>query len=237
MKYRDMSLGDQRSLQIEACKHVGFGEAYLYYDYAKIYDKDGAGNDINKRMQTVAGGPRSASPNSILLVGYVDTGKTTYSALFCKSIFHSWALTKETETPEKLILLFASQVRFLSEIEFIELWRRTFRDGAIEDPNDLKTVPVLFLDDLGTAAESATGYNMEKLQDLIEYRCAHRLRTFITTNFDPEEIYWKDIYRNAPKYQQWWRVFRRIVNSEWMLVVRLRHLFHEPPKKLKMKGN
>lgn len=50
----------------------------------------------------------------------------------------------------------------------------------------VRTVPLLILDDLGT--ESATAWAREKLYQLLNYRYNYRLATVLTTNLKPESL-------------------------------------------------
>lgn len=83
-----------------------------------------------------------------------------------------------------------NQVLFVTVPDLLDHLRATFapNSSASYDKrfNEIKTTPLLVLDDLGT--ESATPWAREKLHQLLNYRYNARLATLITTPYGPDEL-------------------------------------------------
>jgi DNA replication protein DnaC len=81
-------------------------------------------------------------------------------------------------------------VLFLNTPDLLDYLRETFAPSAdatyTERFEEIRTVPILILDDLGT--ESPTHWATEKLYQLLNYRYNARLPTVITTNKDLKDI-------------------------------------------------
>lgn len=82
------------------------------------------------------------------------------------------------------------QVHFAVVPDLLDHLRATFGPqstvGYDERFEQVRTVPLLILDDLG--AESATAWAREKLYQLLNYRYNYRLATVLTTNVKPEAL-------------------------------------------------
>jgi DNA replication protein DnaC len=81
-------------------------------------------------------------------------------------------------------------VLFLNTPDLLDYLRETFGPSAATSYNErfeeIRTAPILILDDLGT--ESPTNWATEKLYQLLNYRYNARLPTVITTNKDLKDI-------------------------------------------------
>jgi len=75
------------------------------------------------------------------------------------------------------------QVLTISTLDYIALIKDNFnKDESNEIEEIVKRVKFLFLDDLG--AEGGSKFNLEKFQEVIQYRYDAGLRTCISSNFD-----------------------------------------------------
>jgi DNA replication protein DnaC len=85
-------------------------------------------------------------------------------------------------------------VLFITVPDLLDHLRATFSPSRREGPtppfearfNEIRTAPVLILDDLGT--ESSTSWAQEKLYQILNYRYNARLATVVTTNHELEDI-------------------------------------------------
>lgn len=85
-------------------------------------------------------------------------------------------------------------VLFITVPDLLDHLRATFAPSNPDDHvpafdarfDQIRTVPVLILDDLGT--ESATSWAQEKLYQVFNYRYNARLATVVTTNYELEDI-------------------------------------------------
>jgi DNA replication protein DnaC len=117
----------------------------------------------------------AARPESrwLLLTGTYGCGKTHLAAAVANQC-----------------LAHGKPVLFLNTPDLLDYLRAAFAPASEESYNDrfdeIRTAPVLVLDDLGT--ESPTAWAIEKLYQLINYRYNARLPTVITTNRDLKDI-------------------------------------------------
>lgn len=109
----------------------------------------------------------------ILLIGTYGCGKTHLAAAIAN-----------------YCLQHNQPVLFLNTPDLLDYLRATFAPGSdmsyTERFDEIRTAPVLILDDLGT--ESPTAWAIEKLYQLINYRYNARLPTVITTNKDLKNV-------------------------------------------------
>lgn len=107
---------------------------------------------------------RHSDKNSILFYGNTGTGKTHLAAAISNHVIN------ENHHP----------VMFGTFIEFLDRIRSEFNDNTERTKHDMKTVPLLVIDDLGK--EKQTVWSDQTLFEIINYRYEHRLPVVITTN-------------------------------------------------------
>ena len=99
------------------------------------------------------------------IYGNVGTGKTTLASAAGLSLINDGEQ-----------IMFMSVSGLLSEI-------REFNKSIIDD---CKEIPVLILDDLGK--ENPTGFVLERLFDIVDYRYSNLLPTIVTSQYSPAEL-------------------------------------------------
>lgn len=108
----------------------------------------------------------------VCLYGYAGRGKTHLAI----------GVARKLESEGQICLA-------LKSIDLLNRIRRTYRNkddaDEIEVINLLKNVPVLVIDDIGT--ESPTGWVLEKLYEVIDYR-SNRRTTIFTTNLEGDDF-------------------------------------------------
>ncbi len=210
-------------LAIKALELVGFKREHWHREYPKVY------KNLNERIEEVARARYPAMPNSILMAGVVDSGKTSMMACICKSIFDEWESSQKMPGYMKPDL-FAGLVGYCSHEDLVNSWENEFNpDSLYRDANLYRNCQILFLDDLGAAPENVSGRNISKLEEFIDWRWSNRKKTIVSTNLSPDEYYIKDFARmkagHRPLYAQWHRIFRRLLSNRWMMTVILTHNF------------
>jgi DNA replication protein DnaC len=120
------------------------------------------------QAQQFAGKPRGW----LLLMGSIGCGKTHLAAAIANTCVE-----------------FGMQTIFLTVPDLLD-WLRYSYD-AVDDSferrfEELRNVSLLVLDDLG--AHNATGWAVEKLFQIIDYRYIRKLPTVVTTNLDLEDL-------------------------------------------------
>jgi len=116
-------------------------------------------------------------PESMLLYGPFGTGKTGLAVSILRHRIESGLEDG----------LFVSTVDLLDAIRTRFNRDGTPKDGLGDDPlQQVKTVTVLVLDDLGT--EKVTDWVQERLFAIINYRHDHELVTIFTSNLAPSEL-------------------------------------------------
>lgn len=110
------------------------------------------------------------SSRGLYIYGERGTGKTKLAAIAANE------LAKQGKP-----VLFSSVPELMSDI------RATFHKGTTDETlRQIKDVPFLVLDDLG--AENPSSWVGEQLFAIINYRYNSELTTFVTSNYDPEEV-------------------------------------------------
>lgn len=97
-------------------------------------------------------------------------------------------------------------------LEAKEITQLSDKDGQL---TAYKTVPVLFLDDLGREPTEVLKYGnvTSPITELLEYRYNQRLTTIVTTNLEPSEIREKYGDRIADRFNEMFVVVRYTGNS------------------------
>lgn len=113
---------------------------------------------------------RHSEKNSIVFYGNTGTGKTHLAAGIANHVIN------EKHHP----------VMFGTFIEYLDRIRSEFSDNTEHAKNDMKTLPLLVIDDLGK--EKQTAWSDQTLFEIINYRYEHRLPIIITTNLSPDEL-------------------------------------------------
>lgn len=148
--------------------------------------------------------------NSVMLSGVLGGGKTSLLSCFCQELFKSFAVSANGVEPHVKPILFASRAIYVTHTELSKVWEREFSDDPVGSEDEFYKAPILFLDDLGTAPDTASGRNIARLEGLIDWRWRNKMKTFIASN-----ISLKDLER--PLNAQWHRMARRLADNEWMV--------------------
>ncbi len=187
---------------MRALELVGFRREHWNYDCAPEYAK------INDKLK------EEALHGSILLAGPVGTGKTAMLAVLCRSLY-----SKFSENFNCFPDQFAKGAKYCTHGELTASWENEFNDRSDLPTEDyFKKAPILFLDDLFAGQVNASGRNISKLEDFIDWRWSNKLKTFIATN-----ISLPDLWRPANK--QYHRIARRLSEKDWMYYQELKHKF------------
>lgn len=212
---------------IRALQLVGFRPEHCRYGYAKEYEP------LENRLLGVATAVQDKKPSSALLAGSLGAGKSVMLALLCEAIYKT-ALMDVLKSPDNKGLgglgdvfpyYFAKKVRYCTHTELATIWEHEF-DSNLDLPDEkmFKEAKILFLDDMGGAPENMSGRNIAKFEEFIDWRWSNGLKTFIATNLSPDEIV-------RPKFAQWHRIARRVLDRDWMLQVILTHEFKKKGKR------
>jgi len=195
---------------MRALQLVGFRPEHWGYDYPDCYA------EFNKRLKVIV--TMTGYPNSILLGGVVGTGKTAMLAILCKSMYKEFLKTLAFESPTAPDI-FAYNMKYCTHSELANIWSNEFNDSSDLPTEDyFKKAPVLFLDDLFSAPVNASGRNIAKLEELIDWRWSNRMKTFLATNISLKDL-WK------PANKQYWRIARRLSEKNWIFYQQLTHKF------------
>lgn len=107
---------------------------------------------------------RNTEKNSIIFSGDTGTGKTHLAAAISNHVIN------KNRCP----------VMFGTFIEYLDRIRSEFKNNTDQTKHDMKTVPLLIIDDLGK--EKQTAWSDQTLFEIINYRYEHGLPVVITTN-------------------------------------------------------
>ena len=116
---------------------------------------------------------RGENPEGMLLQGAAGCGKTFLAAAMANDLIDH-----------------DQEVRFVVVPDLLDLIRESFnddspyREGALMQ--EVKTAPVLILDDLG--AHNYTDWSVKTIFSILNYRLNYELPTIITTNLGKEQI-------------------------------------------------
>ena len=167
------------------------------------------------------------------MAGGLGAGKSVMLAVLCREIYQTSLVDAITESQSKILrgiedvypYYFAKQVKYCTHTELATIWEHEF-DSNLDLPDEkmFKEAKILFLDDMGGAPENMSGRNIAKFEEFIDWRWSNGLKTFIATNLSPDEIV-------RPKFAQWHRIARRVLDRDWMLQVILTHEFKKKGKR------
>lgn len=205
---------------------VGFRPEHCKYSYAQEY------TPLEKAIMRAATADARIQPSSVLLAGSLGAGKSVLLAIMCRAIYQV-ALRDVISSPDNKVIrgiedvfpyYFAKNVRYCTHTELATIWEHEF-DSNLDLPEEkmFKEAKILFLDDMGGAPQNVSGRNMAKFEEFIDWRWSNGLKTFIATNLNPTDLI-------KPKFGQWNRIARRILDRDWMLQVILTHEFKKKGK-------
>lgn len=113
---------------------------------------------------------RHKERNSMIFFGNTGTGKTHLAAAISNHVID------DKHHP----------VMFGTYIEYLDRIRSEFCDNTEHAKYEMKSLPLLVIDDLGK--EKQTAWSDQTLFEIINYRYEHRLPVLITTNLSPDEL-------------------------------------------------
>lgn len=158
-------------------------QTFYKFDLSFYSDEKRGGNKLTYRdnavaivkaakgfTEAVAAGEK---PDGLLFQGAVGYGKTFLAAACANALI------------EKDV-----KVRFIVVPDFLDLIRDSFNsDSPYRESmlmQDVKTAPVLILDDLG--AHNYTDWSVKTIFAILNYRLNYELPTIVTTNLEQEQI-------------------------------------------------
>lgn len=192
---------------IIALSRVGFGSAHLSAVWPDDY----------LTLLPPVKNLEEKGANSVFLSGLVGKGKTSLLACFCRVLFQGFADKVPIEA-HLATLLFARRAVYLTHTELSKYWEREFQDDSGGNGDEFWGVPILFLDDMGTAPDTNSHRNMAKLENLIDYRWRNHKKTFIASNLSLAEF-------KKPARAEWFRIARRLSEKDWMTYIELKTRF------------
>jgi len=170
-------LSEQTERRIERLRTVGNLETLARMTFETFVPQGhGLPADKQENLRRAYDAARAYAENPsgwLLLKGGYGCGKTHLAAAIANTCIERGRPALFITVPDLLDHLRAA----FSPTSFV---------GYDERFDEVRTAPVLILDDLGT--ESPTPWAQEKLFQILNYRYNARLPTVITTNHEPEEI-------------------------------------------------